>query len=238
MILAGGLGTRLWPITRAIPKPMVPVAGAPFLEHQLKLLQRQGITDILLLTGYFGEQIEDYFGNGLKSGLSIRYSRETTPRGTAGALRQAAELLAEQFLLMYGDSFLPICYVDVLDAHRDSRAEGLVVVCDNRMADTDVPSNIALDEHAFVVRYDKDNPGDPQLTHVEAGVLGFSRSIVELIPEGFVSLERHLYPKLILRHQLVAYQTQQRFYDIGTPARLGVIEAFLSHDHHQNSFSN
>jgi NDP-sugar pyrophosphorylase family protein len=238
VILAGGLGTRLWPITNEIPKPMVPVAGAPFLEHQLRLLRQQGITDIVLLTGHLGERIRDYFGDGAEFGLSIRYSRETTPMGTGGALREAADRLADRFLLLYGDSLLPIDYVDLLNVHRDTRTEGLVAVCDNRLADTDVINNIALDEHGFVVRYEKDKPGDSQLTHVEAGVLALSRSVLSLIPPGFVSLEHELYPKLIAQHQLAAYRTHQRFYDIGTPARLRVVEAFLSHDYHADPFSN
>src|SRR5215470_7155250 len=82
VILAGGLGTRLWPLTKAIPKPMVLVCGAPYLEHQLRLLARQSITDVLLLTGYLGSQIEEYFGDGASVGLHIHYSRELEPLGT------------------------------------------------------------------------------------------------------------------------------------------------------------
>ena len=110
VILAGGLGTRLGALTRKIPKPMAPVAGMPYLEHQLRLLERQSLRDVLLLTGYLGDQIESYFGNGGRLGLRIRYSRERRPLGTGGALREARRLLDESFLLMYGDSLLPIDY--------------------------------------------------------------------------------------------------------------------------------
>ena len=89
VILAGGLGTRLGALTRDVPKPMMPVAGKPYLEHQLRWLSKQGITKILLLTGYLGEQIQTYFGNGSAWGLEIRYSREQTPMGTGGGLRDA-----------------------------------------------------------------------------------------------------------------------------------------------------
>src|ERR1700686_1756541 len=115
VILAGGLGTRLWPLTRQVPKPMVPVAGVPYLEHQLRLLKKQSILDIVLLTGYLGEQVEEYFGDGGSLGLAIRYSREPQPRGTAGALREARSLLAGTFLLIYGDSYLPIDYAAVFE---------------------------------------------------------------------------------------------------------------------------
>lgn len=110
VILAGGLGTRLGSFTRKVPKPMVPVAGVPYLEHQLRLLARQSFRDVLLLTGHLGEQIESYFGNGGRLGLRIRYSREAQPLGTGGALRDARRHLAETFLLLYGDSLLPIEY--------------------------------------------------------------------------------------------------------------------------------
>src|SRR5260370_40275553 len=102
VILAGGLGTRLWPLTRTVPKPMVPVAGVPYLEHQLRLLKKQSILDILLLTGYLGELVEEYFGDGGSLGLAIRYSREDQPCGTAGALRGAGSRVRDSFMLIYG----------------------------------------------------------------------------------------------------------------------------------------
>src|SRR5258706_11920173 len=110
VILAGGLGTRLWPLTKTVPKPMVPVAGVPYLEHQLQLLKKQSILDIILLTGYLGDQVEEYFSDGRSLGLAIRYSREDQPCGTAGDLRDARTLLADSCLLIYGDSYLPIHY--------------------------------------------------------------------------------------------------------------------------------
>jgi len=225
VILAGGLGTRLWPLTREIPKPMAPVAGAPYLEHQLKFLAREGIGDVVLLTGYLGEQIEEYFGDGQRWSLRIRYSREMTPLGTGGALREARSLLAETFLVIYGDSYLPIPYAEVLALLEDSRATGVVVVYDNRFGDTSVRNNIALDEQCRVIRYNKESMDDPSLTHVEAGVLAFGRRMLDLLPpEGAVSLEKEIFPQLIARGDLLAYRTQQRFYDIGTPERLLAIQ--------------
>src|SRR6266567_9060405 len=93
VILAGGLGTRLWPLTEAIPKPMVTVAGVPYLEHQLRLLAEQNLRDVLLLTGYLGEQIEAHFGEGERFGLRLEYSQEPSPLGTGGALRHARDQL-------------------------------------------------------------------------------------------------------------------------------------------------
>jgi NDP-sugar pyrophosphorylase family protein len=228
VILAGGLGTRLRPVTQEIPKPMVRVNGVPYLEHQLRLLAKQGIRSVVLLTGYLGDQIEEYFGDGQRLGMKISYSREETPLGTGGALRMARALLHERFLLIYGDSLLPMNYETVLDRLTQSGATGLVVVYDNRYGDTSVANNIALDRNGFVARYEKRVPADPSLTHVEAGVLAFRREVVDLIPEGVVSLEQQVFPALIARSALIGLETRERFYDIGTPERLRVIEQFLS----------
>jgi mannose-1-phosphate guanylyltransferase len=225
VILAGGLGTRLWPLTKEVPKPMVTVAGTPYLEHQLKLLGRQNIRDIVLLTGFLGEQIEDYFGDGKSWDLKIRYSRELTPLGTGGALREARDLLSSTFLVIYGDSYLPIDYAAVLARLENSKGTGIVVVYDNRMGDTSVRNNIALNEENWVIRYNKDSVDDPALTHVEAGVLAFDKRVLGLFPpEGIVSLEKEIFPGLIARRDLLAYPTRQRFYDIGTPERLLAIQ--------------
>jgi NDP-sugar pyrophosphorylase family protein len=228
VILAGGLGTRLWPLTKEVPKPMVPIHGVPYLEHQLRYLAEQSITNIVLLIGYLGEQIEQHFGSGERWGLSIAYSWEKSPLGTGGALREAGPLLAESFLLLYGDSFLPMRYADVLEqlaAHPTS--QGAVVVYDNRHGDTDVKSNIALSTQGFVKRYEKDVPHDPELTYVEAGVSAFRRSILKLMPPGKVSLENEIFPQLIAAQQLSAVVTKQRFYDIGTPDRLKTIANYF-----------
>ncbi len=227
VILAGGLGTRLWPLTKTVPKPMVPVAGVPYLEHQLRLLQHQGVHDILILTGYLGEQIEEHFGDGSRLGLAVRYSREQAPVGTGGALRDARDQLAPTFLVIYGDSYLPVDYVAVLRELEASDAAGLLVVYDNRLHDTSVRNNVDTDDEGYVMRYDKDSPDS--LSFVEAGVLAFRKEVVELMPlSGSLSLEKEIFPRLIEQRRLLAHITTQRFYDIGTPQRLRAIEEFLA----------
>jgi mannose-1-phosphate guanylyltransferase len=232
VILAGGLGTRLGALTRKIPKPMAPVAGMPYLEHQLRLLERQSLRDVLLLTGYLGDQIESYFGNGGRLGLRLRYSRERRPLGTGGALREARRLLDDRFLLMYGDSLLPIEYAGAARRLQDSAALGVIVVYQDPSGDTAVRPNVALDRSGLVARYDKSAATDAGLEYVEAGVSCFRRDVLDLIPDGApdgdpVSFEQCVFPRLIDRRQLAGLPTQQRFYDIGTPDRLRVIEEYL-----------
>ncbi len=224
--MAGGEGTRLRPLTSNQPKPMVPVAGRPYLEYQLRELARQQLTDVILLTGYLGEQVEEHFGDGRRWGLNLRYRREATPQGTGGAVRDAADVLAETFLLIYGDSYLPIDYAPVLRRLEQSPALAVAVVYDNR-EDTNVRNNIAVAEDGHVSRYAKDAAG-ADLRYVEAGVLALRRStLAELPPHGPASLEKDLYPRLVARRQMLAYVTSQRFYDIGTPERLALFEQVL-----------
>ncbi len=229
VILAGGLGTRLWPLTREVPKPMVPVGGAPYLEHQLRLLAKQDLRNVLILTAYLGDQIETYFGDGHELGLSIRYVREPEPLGTGGALREAQGQLEDVFVLIYGDSYLPIEYSSVGRRLEASNGQGAIVVYRDIQGKTGVRPNVALDVNGLVSRYDKSGQDDPELEYIEAGVLALRRSAIALLrPEGKVSLEQELFPQLIQRQALLGVPTEQRFYDIGTTERLKAIEELFA----------
>jgi NDP-sugar pyrophosphorylase family protein len=229
VILAGGLGTRLWPLTKQVPKPMVPVAGIPYLEHQLRILAKQGLKDIVILTAYLGEQIEEYFGDGRRLGLSILYSREPEPLGTGGALREAQHLLDDLFIVLYGDSYLPMDYSAVGQMLAASDALGVLVVYHDVRGETGVRGNVALDENGLVSRYDKTAVDDPALRYIEAGVLALRRAAVALAPSsGKASLEQEVFPQLIERGSLLGLPTGQRFYDIGTTDRLKTIERLFA----------
>jgi NDP-sugar pyrophosphorylase family protein len=230
VILAGGLGTRLQPLTAQVPKPMVPVAGVPYLEHQLRLLARQSLGEIVMLTGYLGEQIEAYFGDGRRLGLRIRYCREAKPMGTGGAIREARGWLAESFLVIYGDSYLPIEYYEVGRSLAHAGAAAVMAVYHDTLGETNVRPNVAVAEDGAVVRYDKRAPaGASGLEYIEAGVLALRRTVLDLLPPaGAVSLEEETFPMLVERRWLFAYPTGQRFYDMGTPERLKAIEEYLA----------
>jgi NDP-sugar pyrophosphorylase family protein len=229
VILAGGLGTRLGCITKNIPKPMVLVAGKPFLEYQIVELQRQGFCDILLLVGHFSDQIQSHFVDGQRLHVSIRYSAETTPQGTGGGLKLAASMLQDEFLLIYGDSYLPIDYRAVVARMATNLdVTGVAVLYDN-LEPTTVNNNVAMDEYGYITKYSKDSHADADLQYVEAGVLVFRKTLLELLPTGRpVSLEQEVFPLLIARRHLIGYVTHQRFYDIGTPERLQMIEDVFS----------
>ncbi len=224
VILAGGKGTRLRPLTYQMPKPMIPIHGKPFLQHQLELLKSFGLKDVLLLVSYLGNQIEEYFGDGAKFGLSIKYSYEETPLGTGGALKNAEDKLAEEFLLLNGDTFLPIEYGELIKYFYQYTKMGIIVVYYN--SEDIVPNNIAIGESNFVFEYNKkDSKG---MTHVDAGAIVFKKEVLNLIPNGQVSsLEEEIFHKLIKIKELLAFPTRKRFYDIGNFKEIKVIKRVL-----------
>ena len=199
---------------------MVEVAGRPFLEHIVRHLVAQRFNRFLVLVGYLGEQVQGHFGDGVRFNASINYAKEPKPLGTAGAIGNAFTQLEPEFLLLYGDSYLPMDYREVVRTYRQSKLRGSMVVYDNALQDTGVINNVALNPNGTVARYQKEQAA-PDLRYVEAGVLCFNRDVFAgLPPSEAISMEHVVYPQLIAAGQLGAFVTQQRFFDIGTPSRL------------------
>jgi D-glycero-alpha-D-manno-heptose 1-phosphate guanylyltransferase len=225
VILAGGRGSRLVPLTDDIPKPMILIEDKPFLEYMILMLKRNFLKKILLCVGYLGHRIEDYFKDGHRWGVQIRYSYEKELLGTGGALKLASDLIEEKFLLLYGDSYLDIDYNDFVIFFEKQNTSGSVVIYDNEMDDTKVKNNIAI-EGNIITKYDKDSH-DACLRYVEAGVSLFKKSLLDLIEEKrFVSLENDIFPVLIKKKELTGYISRKRFYDIGTFDRLKLFQSF------------
>ena len=224
VVLAGGRGTRLRPLTYQIPKSMVLIQGRPFLGYLLEFIKSFGINRVLLLIGYLGEQIEEYFGSGGRLGIKVEYSYEETLLGTGGALKNAASKLAKEFLLLNGDTFLPIDYGELMRCFCGCRKIGVVTASNN--TERTVPNNIAVGESDLVLGYNKKDPGG--MTHVEAGVMVFKRDVVDIIPKAEIcSLEEEVFQRLIGMKELLAFPTDQRFYDMGSPEGLRLAEEAL-----------
>ena len=223
-ILAGGMATRLRPITEKIPKLLVEVAGEPFFSHQLRLLKAQGLTRVVLCAGYLGEMIVDQYGDGAKWGMSIEYSFDG-PRllGTGGALIRALPRLGDAFYILYGDSYLPVDYPAIGDFFLRSGRLGLMTVYENReLYDA---SNVWFQDGEIRV-YDKKNKV-PQMHHIDYG-LGLMR------PAAFAGWPRDevvdlaaVYQRLLAEGQLAGYELHQRFYEIGSHAGLNELDALL-----------
>jgi NDP-sugar pyrophosphorylase family protein len=218
-ILAGGLGARLKPLTETLPKPMVAINGKPFLEYQLEWLHRCGFRRILLLTGYLSDAIKDHFQDGRRFDLSIDYSVEATPLGTAGALKWAEPRLDDPFVLLNGDTYLAIDYRAMIARFQQAGNAALMAVYAN--ADGIAPNNVTVSPEGLVSRYDKQR--STALTHVDAGAYVFRKQVLAGIPSGRAcSLEGEIFPALVASGELGAYPVTDRYYDIGTFERLAL----------------
>ena len=224
VILAGGLATRLGNLTKEIPKSMIMVNRRPFLEHQLDLFKAIGVKDFVLCVGHLSSVIKKHFGNGELFGVNIRYSIEKDSLlGTGGALKNAEDLLEDEFFVMYGDSYLPIDYRKPLAHFHKFNKLGLNVVYKNM--DRYDKSNIAVKD-GVITEYSKG--GGKQIVYIDAGLSIFKKEILDLIPENRVLQLYDLFNKLIDNKELLAFETKQRFYEIGSLSGLSELEAFLS----------
>lgn len=223
-LLAGGLSTRLRPLTARTPKSMVPVAGTPFIDHQLRLLAGQGIQKVVICIGYLGEQIEEYLGDGSRFGCEVLYSRDgRTLRGTGGAVRNALPLLGSHFFVMYGDSYLPIDFRPVYDTFLAAGTTGLMTVFRNE--DKWDKSNVTFRE-GRILTYDKVNR-TPDMQYIDYG-LGILRSSVFEEWRGVEAFDLSaIYSQLVNTNCLTGYETKQRFYEIGTLEGLRATDILL-----------
>lgn len=225
VILAGGLGTRLKPRTLTMPKPMIEVCGKPFLFHLINYLKRFGITDILLLTGYLGEIIENYFEDGSRFDVHISYSREPEPLGTGGALLYAKDKLKDKFILCNGDTLPQVDFYLLAQAFKDnSQACSIMLVYDN--SGVHFKPNVSLDSAGLITGYDCG--ANTQMTYTNSGVIIIKKAALDVRSFSMpCSLENDYYPAWIKDRQLVAFSTFLRFYDMGSPGGYKEMEAFL-----------
>jgi len=213
VILAGGLATRLHPLTERVPKSLILIQGKPFLQYQIELLKRYGITDLLLCTGFLGNRIKLWFDDGQKFGVRIQYSEEKNGLlGTGGALKNAEEFLGNEFFVMYGDSYLFLDYQEVIDYFHESDTLGLMVVYKNHNKYD--KSNVIV-ENGFVKVYDKSTTS-PGMIYIDAGLSVLKKEVL-----AFFSLDKpfpldDIFQYLISRKELAVFETKQRFYEIGS----------------------
>jgi dTDP-glucose pyrophosphorylase/glycosyltransferase involved in cell wall biosynthesis len=227
VILAGGLGTRMLPLTESVPKALLPVAGRPFAWHQLHWLARSGVSDVLYCIGHKGEQIREFW-NGTPAPIpSIRYVDEGDELlGTGGALRLALEqgALQQSFLVLYGDSFLPIPFTPVWDAFQRSQSPALMTVLRN--CSRWDRSNVRFSD-GRVELYDKTaDPAQEKMEFIDYGLSVMRRDVVRALekPSDLASL----YHALSVRGELAGMEVHDRFYEIGSPEGLHDLEGFLA----------
>jgi NDP-sugar pyrophosphorylase family protein len=223
-LLAGGLATRLRPITHKVPKCLVDVAGRPFIDHQLDLLRRNGIRRVVLCLGHLGDQVVAHVGDGSRHGMDIRCSLDGDKLlGTGGALRRALPLLGESCWVLYGDSYLDIDYRAVLDEFQRRPVLGLMTVLRNTNQ-WDKSNVVYKDGH--LACYDKRRPRR-EMEHIDYGLSLFRRAALARIPENTVSDLAELMHDLVERGEMIGYEVHQRFYEIGSPQGLVETTTYL-----------
>jgi NDP-sugar pyrophosphorylase family protein len=224
LILAGGLATRLRPLTETIPKTLIDIEGRPFLWHQLQLLKRNGIRRVVLAVGYLGERIQERFGDGSELEMSVDYSFDgPSLLGTAGAIRNALHLLPELFFVLYGDSYLPCDYRSIYAAFISSGRSGLMTVYRNDgLFDT---SNVEYDG-LRILKYDKTNR-TPAMRHIDYGLGAFRRDAFAGLEAGRRCDLVEVYQALLRNGNLAAFEVRERFYEIGSPEGLRDTAEFL-----------
>lgn len=233
VILAGGLATRLQPLTHTTPKALIPVHGRPFLDLLLGRLRDDGYDDVVLCVAHLGELIRDFAGDGSRWRLRVRYSDEgKTLLGTGGALRTALPLLDETFLITYGDSYLTFDYASplaVLDADVQHECDAVMSVFHNRGAFD--ASNVKLRRDAkgapWVAAYEKKSP-DPAFDHIDYGAFSLRKSVVAAYPPGTNWGLESVQSTLSAAGRIRAVVSPERFYEIGTPAGLADLENYLA----------
>jgi len=223
-LLAGGLATRLRPITSTIPKALVEVAGRPFIDHQLMLLRRNGIQRVVLCLGYLGEQVAAHVGDGSAIDMRVEYSYDGDRLlGTGGALRQAAPLLGPICWVMYGDSYLDIDYQAVLRHFASQHALGLMTVLEN--SNRWDRSNVVFRD-GRLLRYDK-RAQTSEMAYIDYGAALLRQAALERIPIDQPYDLADLYSELVAEQQMIGYEVTQRFYEIGSHAGLAETQAYL-----------
>jgi len=225
VILAGGRGTRLAPITDTLPKPMIRFHNKPFLEYLIEMLRENGFERILLLLGYLPEVIRSYFGDGKRWGLSIEYFVSDVEDETGRRIKLAKPFIDPYFLLMYCDNYWPMQFRLMWDHFVSRGILAQATVYSN--PDGYTRDNVRLDSEGFIEVYDKSRAG-ANLSGVDIGFAILDRDVIDMLPDENVSFEKEIYPKLAIRRQIKAFLTEHRYYSVGSFERMHLTEDFLA----------
>lgn len=227
-ILAGGLATRMRPLTETTPKSLLDVNGCPFIEHQIKALKRQGISSVVVCVGHLGHKIVEHLGDGSVYGLTISYSFDGDRLlGTAGALKKALPLLGEHFFILYGDSYLYCDYAAIQASFLAMNKMALMTVFENKgLWDK---SNIMLHE-GQIITYDKHSMND-DMKHIDYGLGIMHASALEQFSSAEPRDLAEVYQALLKQNNLGAFEVYERFYEIGSFSGLEALRRHLTWDH-------
>lgn len=224
-ILAGGMATRLRPLTDRLPKVLLDVAGKPFAVRQIELLRKHGFKQMVFCLGYLGDEVQTCLGDGSRWGVNLNYVFDgAQPLGTGGALRKALAFLGDTFVVLYGDSYLECDYGAVVRAFEVSGKQALMTVFRNS-GQWD-RSNVFF-QGGCIQRYDK-RQSSPEMQHIDYGLGVLRSSVLKAYPaDEFLDLAK-VYQELLARNQLAGFEVTRRFYEIGSPAGLEETRKYFS----------
>ncbi|AEF16121.1 Mannose-1-phosphate guanylyltransferase [Thermoanaerobacterium xylanolyticum LX-11] len=217
LLLAGGLGTRLRPLTNFLPKPMVPIMGRPLLESTILRLKNQGVDEVVISTCYKSNHIENYFKNGEKLGVKVSFIKEDIPLGTGGAIKNAEEFFNDTFLILNSDIICDIDIRSLVEYHKSKKA--LATIAMTKVEDPSQYGVIEYDDNDYITAFkEKPKPYETNSKWINAGIYVFEPQLLNEIPKDeVVSIERDTYPKLLSKgYKMAAYRYDGYWIDIGT----------------------
>ena len=224
-ILAGGLATRLRPVTEKIPKALIEVAGKPFIFHQLQYLRKEGISKVVLCVAYLCEMIQKEVGDGSKFDLDITYSYDGDfLLGTGGSIKKALPLLDKNFYVLYGDSFLPIHFSPIEESFLNSKKPALmtIILNENKWDKSNVVCKDGL-----ILEYNK-KEFNSAMKFIDYGLGILSKSLFDKYEEKVAFDLADLYHGLSIQNQLASFEVHERFYEIGSHQGIKETELYLS----------
>ena len=217
LFLAGGMGTRLKPLTDDLPKPMVPMMGKPLLERNMLKLKNCGVDEIILSTSYKPQKIKEYFGDGSRMGLKIHYVCEDIPLGTGGAIKNSQEFFDDTFIIFNADILSNINIVDMMEFHKNKRASVTIAV--TRVENPSLYGVIEYNEDLYAESFtEKPKLSEIKSNYINAGIYIFEPNVLDEIPGlEVVSIERETYPLLLKKgYPIAVYKSADYWMDIGT----------------------
>lgn len=230
IIVAGGLGTRLRPLTDNTPKPLLPIRGKPIIEHVIRNLKKHGIKNIIVSIGYKSEQVQEYFGNGSSLGVSISYALETEPLGTGGAVKLASKNLTTPFFLVWGDNLMDVNF-SRMEQEFLSAGSPLIMALTPR-EDVEHFGVAKLEKNKIITFAEKPKREEAPSTLINAGAFIIDPSCLDLLPEGKSSIEKDCFEKLAPLGKIAAFIHQGQWFPTDTVEKYNHANAFFTPDIH------
>lgn len=222
IILAGGKGTRMKPMTNFLPKPMLRIHDKPILEHNIELLKRHGIKDIIISIGHKGDKIKEYLGDGTQLEVNITYVEESAPMGTGGPLNLLKGKINNTFVLLNGDELKDIDIEDMFMFHRKNK--GIATIALTTVEDPSKYGVAVMNGNKIMTFIEKPSKRQIPSKLINAGLYILEPEVLKIVPEGFSMIENDVFPKLASNEQLLGYVFSGQWFDTGTPDRFSEAE--------------